>query len=71
MVISPSGKPIHAGHKNYTIAPGTARGDNYCARSSGIKSKGKWSANALARKMWGCSGKKSYRRLAGKIGGRY
>ena len=71
MVRSPSGRMIHAGHSNYTIAPGTPKGDRYCARSSGIKTKGKYSANALARKMWGCRGKKSYRNLAGKIGGRY
>ena len=31
----------------------------------------KWTPNALARKMWGCIGKKSYKNKAGKIGGRY
>lgn len=72
MVKNPrTGKTIHAGAKGYTIAPGTAKGDNYCARSSGIKTKGKWSANALARHMWGCRGKKSYKELAGKVGEEY
>jgi hypothetical protein len=71
MVRSPSGRIIHAGHSDYTIAPGTKKGDNYCARSSGIPTPSKWTPNALARKMWGCAGKKSYKNRAGKIGGRY
>lgn len=36
--------------------PGTARGDNYCARSSGQKKTAKVKAR---RKAWGCRGKKS------------
>jgi len=71
MVRSPSGRMIHAGAKGYTIAPQTKRGDSYCARSAGIPTRSKWTSNALARKMWGCVGKKSYRSKAGKIGGRY
>jgi hypothetical protein len=71
MVRSPSGRMIHAGAKGYTIAPQTKRGDSYCARSAGIPTSSKWTPNALARKMWGCVGKKSYRSKAGKIGGRY
>lgn len=71
MVRSPSGRMIHAGAKGYTIAPQTKRGDSYCARSAGIPTRSKWTPNALARKMWGCVGKKSYRSKAGKIGGRY
>lgn len=71
MVESPEGKTIHAGDSDYTIAPGTPKGDNYCARSSGIRDVGKWSANALARHMWGCRGKKSYKDKAGKIGEEY
>ncbi len=71
MVRSPSGRMVHAGAKGYTIAPQTKRGDSYCARSAGIPTRSKWTPNALARKMWGCVGKKSYRSKAGKIGGRY
>jgi hypothetical protein len=70
-VKAPSGKTIHAGASGYTIAPGTPKGDNYCARSSGIKTNGKWSPNALARHMWGCRGKKSYKESAGKVGDDY
>lgn len=36
--------------------PGTKRGDNYCARSSGQKKTEKVIAR---RKAWGCNGKKS------------
>jgi hypothetical protein len=36
--------------------PGTKRGDNYCARSSGQKKTDKVKAR---RKAWGCKGKKS------------
>jgi hypothetical protein len=71
MVRSPDGRLIHAGDSNYRIAVGTPKGDNYCARSSGIKDKGKWSANALARHMWGCRGKKSVKGAEGKIGEDY
>jgi len=70
-VTSPSGKVIRAGDPDFTIAPGTKKGDNYCARSSGIQDKGKWSPNQLARHMWGCRGKKSYKEAAGKIGEEY
>jgi len=70
-VKSPTGKTVHAGAKGYTISPGTRKGDRYCARSSGIPTPSKWTPNALARKMWGCIGKKSYKNKAGKIGGRY
>ena len=38
--------------------PGTKRGDNYCARSSGQKKTAKVIAR---RKAWGCNGKKSSR----------
>lgn len=43
--------------------PGTKRGDAYCARSSGQKSKdGTRSPKLKARrKAWGCVGKKSRR----------
>ena len=36
--------------------PGTKRGDNYCARSSGQKQTAKVKAR---RSAWGCRGKKS------------
>jgi len=36
--------------------PGTKRGDNYCARSSGQKKTAKVK---VRRKAWGCRGKKS------------
>ena len=31
-------KTVRYGAKGYTIAPGTKRGDSYCARSLGIRS---------------------------------
>ena len=55
-------KSVHFGASGYRIAPGTKKGDNYCARSSGIKGTGDInSANFWARKMWNCKGKKSGR----------
>ena len=50
-------------HKR-TSAKGTKRGDAYCARSSGQKSKdGTMSPKLRARrKAWGCKGKKSVRK---------
>jgi hypothetical protein len=49
-------------HKR-TSAKGTKRGDAYCARSSGQKSKdGTMSPKLKARrKAWGCKGKRSYK----------
>lgn len=59
-------KTIKYGDSDYTISPGTSRGDSYCARSYGIKqslSKEKQNdpntPNNLSRKKWKCSGKKS------------
>ena len=42
---------------------GTKRGDAYCARSSGQKSKDGTKSPKLKqrRKDWGCKGKKSYK----------
>lgn len=64
-------KIVRYGAKGYKIAPGTDRGDSYCARSLGIKKKLKKtnpkkakdpnSPNNLSRKKWGCVGKKSYK----------
>ena len=54
---------INFGATGYRAAPGTSRGDNYCARSSGIKSsKNGASANDFARILWNCRGKKSMKR---------
>ena len=57
------GKTIHFGDPDMPEYPGTKRGDNYCARSSGIKTTGNiMSANELSRKiLWHCKGKKSMR----------
>jgi hypothetical protein len=60
---------IRYGAKGYKIAPGTPRGNNYCARSFGdMKSHGKNCAGAdrntplcLSRAKWRCSGKVSRR----------
>ena len=60
-----NGKTRSFGAKGYSIAPGTAKGDNYCARSSGIKKcKEPPCANDLSRKAWGCVGKKSVKSKA-------
>jgi len=46
-----------SGKKRKRVAfPGTERGDNYCARSSGQKPTAKV---RVRRKAWGCRGKKS------------
>ena len=59
-------KKVSYGAKGYRIAPGTSKGDSYCARSYGIKkglSKDKQNdpntPNNLSRKKWKCRGKKS------------
>ena len=60
---------IRYGAKGYKIAPGTDKGDRYCARSFGdMKSHGKDCAGAdrntplcLSRTKWRCSGKASRR----------
>lgn len=55
-----NGKTRSFGAKGYSISPGTPKGDNYCARSSGIKKcANPPCANDLSRKAWGCVGKKS------------
>ena len=55
-------KKVSYGDANAKIAPGTKRGDSYCARSNKIK--GDWrddpnSPNNLSRKKWKCRGSKS------------
>jgi hypothetical protein len=60
---------VRYGAKGYKIAPGTSKGDRYCARSFGdMKSHGKDCAGAdrntplcLSRSKWKCSGKTSRR----------
>ena len=61
-----NGKKVSYGAKGYTIAPGTKRGDSYCARSYGIaqehaSARKPDSPNYLSRKKWKCRGKKSMR----------
>lgn len=61
--VSGKGRSVHFGAKGYTMRPGTERGHNYCARSSGIKSKQKGAtANDFARLGWNCRGKRSLKR---------
>ena len=55
-------KKVSYGDANAKIAPGTKKGDAYCARSNKIK--GDWrkdpnSPNNLSRKKWKCRGSKS------------
>lgn len=58
-------KTIKYGHKDYTIAPGTSRGDSYCARSMGQMKKHPEAAKdpnsplRLSRRKWKCLGKYS------------
>lgn len=54
---------IQFGAKGYNARPNTPKGDNYCARSSGIKSSKKGAtANDFSRMLWNCNGKKSMKR---------
>ena len=58
--VNGKGKKIHFGAKGYTARPGTERGNNYCARSLGIKStQSGATANDFARMLWNCKGKTS------------
>ena len=62
-------RTVRYGAKGYTIAPGTSKGDRYCARSFGdMKSHNKNCAGkdrntplCLSRAKWKCSGKTSRR----------
>lgn len=55
------------GAKGYTIAPGTDRGDSYCARSEGQRTDYDYDCSGsdrntplcLSRSKWRCSGEKS------------
>ena len=61
------GRCVSYGAKGYSIAPGTSKGNSYCARSYGdMKSHGKDCSGkdrstplCLSRKKWKCSGKYS------------
>lgn len=54
------GTRINFGQKGESVQPNTDAGNNYCARSSGIESRGDGiSANDLARADWHCQGKVS------------
>lgn len=61
------GKTVRYGAKGYSIAPGTSKGDSYCARSNGQMKKHPAAAKdpnsplRLSRKKWKCSGEKSRR----------
>ena len=60
-------RKVRYGAKGYTIAPGTDRGDSYCARSEGQRQdygydcsgKDKNTPLCLSRSKWKCSGKSS------------
>lgn len=65
-------KPVHFADPRMKEYPGTDRGDNYCARSSGIGNlDNPNSANFWSRKLWSCKGKKSVskRKFFGKLVG--
>lgn len=59
---------VRYGAKGYRIAPGTERGDSYCARSYGQMkdhpeaAKNPNSPLRLSRKKWSCQGKKSVKK---------
>ena len=58
---------IRYGAKGYSIAPHTAKGDSYCARSAGQMRDFPAAAHdpnsplRLSRKKWACIGKRSAR----------
>ena len=60
-------KKVRYGAKGYKIAPGTKKGDAYCARSEGDRKsegydcsgKDKNTPLCLSRKKWNCKGSKS------------
>lgn len=66
-------KTVKYGAKGYTIAPGTSRGDSYCARSAGqmkdhpAAAKDPNSPLRLSRKKWKCSGSKSTKKSEGDV----
>ena len=65
--ITASGRKVSYGQAGAKIAPGTSRGDAYCARSMGQMrdhpeaAKDPNSPLRLSRKAWRCEGEKSRR----------
>lgn len=65
--ITSTGKKVSYGQKGAKVAPGTKKGDSYCARSAGQMKKFPESAKdpnsplRLSRKRWKCVGTKSKR----------
>jgi hypothetical protein len=61
-------KKVRYGAKGYKIAPGTKKGDSYCARSEGDRKSEGYDCNGkdkhtplcLSRKKWRCKGTKSF-----------
>ena len=66
--ITSDGNRINFGQAGEVVQPGTEAGNNYCARSSGIKSGGALSPNNLARADWHCSGKTSKEKVPSPVG---
>jgi len=62
-----SGKKVSYGQKGAKVAPGTKKGDAYCARSMGqMRESPKAAKNPnsplrLSRRRWRCEGEKSRR----------
>lgn len=60
-------RKVRYGAKGYTIAPGTKKGDSYCARSEGDRKSERYDCSGkdkntplcLSRKKWKCKGSKS------------
>jgi hypothetical protein len=66
--ITSDGNRINFGQAGEVVQPGTESGNNYCARSSGIKSGRGLSANDLARADWHCNGKTSRKKGPSPVG---
>jgi hypothetical protein len=54
--VTSEGRIINFGSSESRIRPGTPAGDQYCARSAGIRSSDNLSPNDLARADWHCDG---------------
>tara|TARA_R100001530_G_scaffold57093_1_gene41562 strand:- start:612 stop:851 length:240 start_codon:yes stop_codon:yes gene_type:complete len=63
--VTKTGKKVSYGQKGAKVAPGTKKGNSYCARSAGQMKKHKSAAKdsnsplRLSRKRWKCKGTKS------------
>ena len=66
--VTSTGKKVSYGAKGAKVAPGTAKGDAYCARSAAQMkqypkaAKDPNSPLRLSRKRWACSGNKSVKK---------